>query len=280
MHTTLVTPAEVARHLDDPGWTILDVRHDLMHPERWGEDQYRAAHLPRAVFLHLDRDLSAPKTGRNGRHPLPSPYHAAATFARAGAAAPAQVVVNDQPRGMYASGAWWMLRWLGHRAVALLDGGFDRWVREGRPVTADVPSPVETSFTPAKPLAIADAREILGSLPTRALTVLDVRSAERYRGEAEPIDPVAGRIPGALNRPYTANLDARGHFKDAATLRHEFEHLLGDTPPTKVVHQCGSGVSSCLNVLAMAVAGYPDTRLYPGSWSEWVADPTRPVAKG
>ena len=280
MHTTLVTPALLAQHLGDPGWVVLDIRHDLMHPERWGEDQYRAGHVPGAVFLHLDRDLSAPKTGRNGRHPLPSPYHAAATFARSGVDATSQVVVYDQNSGMYASRAWWMLRWLGHRAVALLDGGFDRWVREGRPVTTEVPSPRETSFTPARPLPVADAREILGSLPKRSLTIVDARMPERFRGDVEPMDPVAGRIPGAINRPYAANLDIDGNYKDASTLRREFDELLGGTPPERVVHQCGSGVSSCVNVLAMAIAGYPDTRLYPGSWSEWVADPTRPVARG
>jgi thiosulfate/3-mercaptopyruvate sulfurtransferase len=280
MQTTLVTPALVEKHLGDPRWTILDVRHDLMHPERWGEDQYRAGHVRGAVFLHLDRDLSAPKTGRNGRHPLPSAYHAAATFAKAGVAPESQVVVYDQGNGMYASRAWWMLRWLGHRAVALLDGGYERWLREGRPVTTEVPSPRETAFAPARPLPVADAREILASLPTRALTIVDARAPERFRGETEPMDPVAGRIPGALNRPYAANLDIDGTFKDAATLRREFEQLLGDTPPDRVVHQCGSGVTACHNVLAMAIAGFPDTRLYPGSWSEWVADPTRPVARG
>ena len=280
MHTTIVAPALLAKHLGDPGWTILDIRHDLMHPERWGEDRYREGHVPGAVFLHLDRDLSAPKTGRNGRHPLPSAYHAAATFARAGVDATSQVVVYDQNNGMYASRAWWMLRWLGHRAVAVLDGGFDRWVREGRPVTTEVPSPRETSFTPARPQPVADAREILASLPERTLTIVDARMPERFRGEVEPLDPVAGRIPGAINRPYTANLDIDGTFKEASALRREYELLLGDTPPDRVVHQCGSGVTSCHNVLAMAIAGFPDTRLYPGSWSEWVADPSRPVARG
>jgi thiosulfate/3-mercaptopyruvate sulfurtransferase len=277
MHTTLVTPAQLAQHLDDPRWTVLDIRHDLMRPERWGEDQYRAGHVPGAVFLHLDRDLSAPKTGRNGRHPLPSPWHAADTFARSGVDATSQVVVYDQNNGMYATRAWWMLRWLGHRAVALLDGGFDRWVREGRPVTTDVPSPRKTSFTPAKPLPVADAREILASLPKRDLVIVDARAPERYRGETEPMDPVAGHIPGAINRYLGDNLDIDGTFKDAHTLRREFDELLGDAAIDRVVHHCGSGVSACHNLLAMAIAGYPDTRLYPGSWSEWVADPERPV---
>jgi thiosulfate/3-mercaptopyruvate sulfurtransferase len=278
--TTLVTPAQVAQHLGDPRWVVLDIRHDLARPERWGEDQYAAGHVPGAVFLHLDRDLSAPKTGRNGRHPLPSAYHAAATFAKAGVAADSQVVVYDQSSGMFAARAWWMLRWLGHRAVALLDGGYERWVREGRPVTTAVPSPTGTGFTPAKPLPVADASEIVASLPKRALVVVDARAPERYRGEVEPMDPVKGHIPGALNRFHAQNLDIDGTFKDAATLRREFDELLGDAKPDRIVHHCGSGVSACHNLLAMAIAGYPDTRLYPGSWSEWVADPARPVATG
>lgn len=280
MHDTLIDPASLARHLGDPGWVVLDVRHDLAQPDDWGRSQYRAGHLPGAVFVHLDTDLSAPKTGRNGRHPLPSPEAAAALFGRCGIDARTQVVVYDQASGMFASRAWWMLRWLGHRAVALLDGGYDRWVREGRPVTTEVPSPRATTFTAASPLPVADAREILAGLPRHALTIVDARMPERYRGEVEPMDPVAGRIPGAINRPHSANLAADGSFKDAATLKREFAALLGDTPPAQVVHQCGSGVSACVNVLAMAVAGYPMTRLYPGSWSEWVADRSRPVATG
>jgi len=280
MHATLVTPATLARHLDDPAWVILDIRHDLMRPERWGEDQYRAGHVPGAVFLHLDRDLSAPKTGRNGRHPLPAPDVAAKTFGRAGIDAGKQVVVYDQNNGMYASRAWWMLRWLGHHAVALLDGGYDRWVREDHPVSTATPTPRPASFTPGTPTAVADVAEVLASLPRRALTIVDARAPERFRGETEPMDPVAGHIPGALNRPYAANLEADGTFKDPATLRHEFEALLGDTPPERVVHQCGSGVSAVPNLLAMEVAGLGPTALFAGSWSEWCSDPARPVEKG
>jgi thiosulfate/3-mercaptopyruvate sulfurtransferase len=280
MHTTLVTPATLAQHLDDPAWAILDIRHDLAQPDRWGEDQYRAGHVPGAVFLHLDRDLSAPKTGRNGRHPLPSPDAAAATFARAGIGPATQVVVYDQNNGMYASRAWWMLRWLGHPAVALLDGGYDRWVRDGLPVTTATREPRPARFVPGALLPVADVHEVSSSLGNRSLAIVDARSPERFRGETEPLDPVAGHIPGARNRPYAANLTADGTFKDAATLRREFASLLGDTPPERVVHQCGSGVTACHNLLAMIVAGYPETRLYPGSWSEWCADPSRPVATG
>jgi thiosulfate/3-mercaptopyruvate sulfurtransferase len=280
MHTTLIAPAALAPHLDDPAWTLLDIRHDLAQPERWGEDQYRAGHLPGAVFLHLDRDLSAPKTGRNGRHPLPSPADAAATFGRAGVGPATQVVVYDQDNGMYASRAWWMLRWLGHPAVALLDGGYERWVREGFPVTTAVREPRAKAFAPGPHLPVATVDEVLASLPSRSLTIVDARAGERFRGETETLDPVAGHIPGARNRPYAANLAADGAFKDAATLGREFAALLGEAPIAGVVHQCGSGVSACHNVLAMMVAGYPETRLYPGSWSEWCAEPSRPVATG
>jgi len=280
MHTTLVSTALVADHLADPGWRIVDVRHDLAQPDRWGEEQYRAAHIPGAVFAHLDRDLSAPKTGRNGRHPLPTAEAAGATFARLGIGSGTQVVACDQGNGMFASRLWWMLRWLGHDAVAVLDGGVDKWRREGRPLTVDAPvvGPARFAIRP-RPTSV-DAAQILASLPERALTIVDARAGERFRGETEPLDPVAGHIPGAWNRPYTQNVNADGTFKPAAMLRDEFAALLGDTPLDRVVHQCGSGVTACHNVLAMEVAGLPGTRLYPGSWSEWCADPSRPVATG
>lgn len=280
MHDTLIDPATLARHLGDPAWVVLDVRHDLAKPDDWGRDQYRAAHLPGAVFVHLDTDLSAPKTGRNGRHPLPSPEDAAALFGRCGIDARTQVVCYDQNGGMFASRAWWMLRWLGHDAAAVLDGGYDRWVREGRPTTTAVPAPVRRTFPIRSRLPFADAAEVEASLGTRALTIVDARAPERFRGEVEPLDPVAGHIPGAINRPYATNLRPDGTFKDAATLKAEYAALLRDTPLDRVVHHCGSGVTACHSVLAMAVAGYPITRLYPGSWSEWVADRSRPVATG
>ncbi|MEO8485122.1 MAG: sulfurtransferase [Betaproteobacteria bacterium] len=280
MHTTIVTPATLARHLDDPDWAVLDIRHDLMRPGHWGEERYRDGHIAGAVFLHLDRDLSAAKTGVNGRHPLPEPQAAAATFARAGVGPSTQVVVYDEDSGMYAARAWWMLRWLGHRAVALLDGGYARWVREAHPVSTAIPVPRAAPLSVGRVAPIADAGELLASLSHRSLAIVDARAPERFRGETEPMDPVAGRIPGARNRPYASNLAADGTFKDPATLRREFEALLGDTPVEEVVHHCGSGVTACHNVLAMLMAGYPETRVYPGSWSEWCADPSRPVATG
>ena len=280
MFTTLITPAALAERLPDPALVVVDVRHDLARPERWGEDQYRAAHIPGARFAHIDRDLSAQKTGRNGRHPLPAPEVAAALFGRLGVAPGVQVVAYDQGNGMFASRLWWMLRWLGHDAVAVLDGGFERWTREGRPVSVDVPPPAGAIFVPGPVRPTASAGEIERALGSGALTLVDARVAERYRGDVEPLDPVAGHVPGARNRPYGHNVNADATFKAPDALRREFTALIGDTPLDRVVHYCGSGVTGCHNVLAMEIAGLTGTRLYPGSWSEWCADPSRPVATG
>ena len=278
-YNTLVSTRELARHLGDPGWVIVDCRHELADPNA-GERAYRAGHLPGAAFLHLDRDLSGTKNGRNGRHPLPEIAALAATLGRAGIGASTQVVAYDQNSGAWAARLWWLLHWLGHEAAAVLNGGLDRWVAEGRRLTSDAPTVRAATFVPRQPAPTASAEEILRHLGDGALLVLDARAAERYRGDMEPVDPVAGHIPGARNRPYSENLAAEGGFKPAAQLRSEFEALLGDLASSAVVHQCGSGVTSCHNALAMAIAGLQGSRLYPGSWSEWVADPSRPVAKG
>ena len=277
--TTIISTETLARHLDDPGFVVVDCRHNLADVDA-GERAYRAAHLPGAVFMHLDRDLSGVKTGSNGRHPLPEIGALVARLGRAGIDATRQVVAYDQSNGMFASRLWWLLRWLGHDAVAVLDGGVDRWQAEGRPQTSALPTPRATTFQPKPPTPVASADEIVHHLGDDALFVLDSRAAERYRGDVEPIDPVAGHIPGARNRPYTDNMTEHGTFKPAAQLRSEYEALLGPTLPSAVVHQCGSGVTACHNVLAMSIAGLSGSRLYPGSWSEWVADPARPVARG
>ena len=280
MYRTLVSTADLAASLDDPLLVIVDVRHDLMQPDTWGEAQYRGGHIPGARFAHLDTDLSAPKTGTNGRHPLPSPAAAAATFGRLGIDGTKQVITYDQGAGMFAARLWWMLRWLGHDAVALLDGGFDKWRREGRPVTAEVLPARATRFDIRGIGPTASAEDVLASLADRSLTLVDARAPERFRGETEPMDPVAGHIPGALNRPYAQNLAADGTWKPAAQLRSEFDALLAGTPPAQVVNHCGSGVTAGHNILAMEIAGLAGSRLYPGSWSEWIADPARPVARG
>jgi thiosulfate/3-mercaptopyruvate sulfurtransferase len=280
VYSTLIPTADLAARLADPSLVIVDVRHDLMQPDAWGESQYRAAHIPGAHFVHIDRDLSAAKTGKNGRHPLPPPAACAALFGRLGIGEAKQVVAYDQQSGMFASRLWWMLRWLGHGAAAVLDGGFGKWQQEGRPVTNVVPVPREATFALRGVGLTVDANDVLASLPGRTLAIVDGRAPERFRGEVEPMDPVAGRIPTAINRPASQNLNADFTFKPATVLREEFARLLADAPPERVVHMCGSGVTACHNVLAMAIAGFPLTRIYPGSWSEWCADPSRPVARG
>ncbi|HEX7328931.1 MAG TPA: sulfurtransferase [Casimicrobiaceae bacterium] len=279
-YSTLIGSEALARRIGDPKLVIVDVRHQLAEAEPWGEHEYAKGHVPGAVFAHIDRDLSAPKTGRNGRHPLPTPEAAAEVFGRLGIGPSSQVVAYDQDNGLYAARLWWMLRWLGHDAVAVLDGGYAQWVREGRAVETETPHPARTRFTPRAVLPTVSATGIAASLPRHALVLLDARGAERYRGDVEPIDPVAGHIPGAINRPYTRNVGADGRFRSAHDLRVEFEGMLHGRAAEDLVHYCGSGISACHNVLAMAVAGYPLTRLYPGSWSEWSADPKRPVARG
>jgi len=280
MASTLVSPGELGAHLNDPGWVIVDVRHDLVHPDTWGEAQYRAGHIPGARFAHVDADLSAPKNGRNGRHPLPTPEQAAQTFGRLGIDRGKQVVAYDQNNGMFAARLWWMLRWLGHEAVAVLDGGYARWLAEKRPTSQESPVVAPATFEVQRVAPTVSASGVASSLPRHTLVLVDARVAERYRGDTEPIDPVAGHIPGALNRPYSRNLQPDATFRRAAELRSEFESMLHGRAVSDVVHYCGSGVSACHNVLAMAIAGYPLTRIYPGSWSEWVADRERPVATG
>jgi thiosulfate/3-mercaptopyruvate sulfurtransferase len=280
MFSTLVSPAELTAHLDDPGWVIVDVRHDLAQPDAWGESQYRAGHIPGARFAHIDRDLSTVKSGRNGRHPLPTPEQAAAFFGSLGIDRRTQVVAYDQGNGAYAARLWWMLRWLGHDAAAVLDGGYARWSAEKRPVTTDAPTVSPASFDVERVAPTVSASGVVASLPRHTLVLIDARAAERYRGDTEPMDPVAGHIPGAINRPYARNLKPDGTFRPAAELRSDFESMLHGRAVDDVVHYCGSGVTACHNVLAMAIAGYPLTRVYPGSWSEWVSDRARPVATG
>ena len=277
--TTLISTDDLARHLDDPAFVIVDCRHNLTDVDA-GARAYRAAHIPGAAFLHLDRDLSGAKTGRNGRHPLPEVSALAATFGRTGIDTTKQVVAYDQNGGMWASRLWWLLHWLGHDAVAVLDGGLDKWAAERRPQTSELPAPRSAMFVPMEPGPVATADEIVRHLDDGSLFVLDARAPERFRGDLEPLDPIAGHIPGAHNRPYGENLTSQGSFKPAALLRSEFEALLVDTPPSAVVHHCGSGVTACHNVLAMSVAALRGSRLYPGSWSEWIADPAKPVARG
>jgi thiosulfate/3-mercaptopyruvate sulfurtransferase len=271
----LVSTEELARH---PGWRVFDCRHDLMKPEL-GQEQFRKAHIPGARFAHLDRDLSAPKTGRNGRHPLPEPQVFIAWLGRQGLKPADTIVCYDGGGGAMAARLWWMLRWVGHEAVAVLDGGYAKWVAEERPVTSEIPSFAATSYPGRVRSGMAvDVAYVQSHL--RDALVLDARAPARWRGEAEPIDPEAGRIPGSLNRFNGGNLTPEGVHKPAAQLRAEFEALLAGRKASEVVHSCGSGVAACHNILAMEVAGLQGGKLYAGSWSEWIADPQRPRERG
>lgn len=283
-HTTLISAETLRAHLADPQWKIFDVRHDLFDLEA-GPRAYREGHLPGAQFASIDDDLSGVKTGRNGRHPLPLRDALVERFRQWGIDNDTQIVAYDAQGGQFAVRLWWLARWLGHRAVAVLDGGWPAWLAASGPVTTDVPPPsMRGRFEPREALVtIVDTPTVVAQLERfrrRDQLLVDARLAERYRGEQEPIDPVAGHIPGALNRGWTSNLTADQRFKPAAELRKEFEALIGNMPPESIALYCGSGVTSCHHLLSMEIAGLPGAALYPGSWSEWVADPTRPIATG
>jgi thiosulfate/3-mercaptopyruvate sulfurtransferase len=279
-HTTLITPAELsARSAAGAATVVIDVGFDLADTGA-GERRYREAHIPGSYYLHLDRDLSAAKTGRNGRHPLPARADFARTIGALGVTPETQVVAVDAHGGVYAARLWWLVRWLGHAAVAVLDGGVPAWQAAGGTLTsASTPVPGGPPYPERPALAsTVDAAAVARRSARQAL--LDARSGERFRGEVEPIDAVAGHIPGALNRFHKANLDPAGAFKSPAELRAEFAAALGDRAPGEVIHSCGSGVTACHNLLAMEHAGLHGSLLYPGSWSEWSADPDRPIARG
>jgi thiosulfate/3-mercaptopyruvate sulfurtransferase len=227
--------------------------------------------------LHLDRDLSGPMNGRNGRHPLPDTELLARKLGAAGVSRQTQVVAYDDAGGMVAGRLWWLLRWLGHERVALLDGGISQWVKEGRRLSAELPKSVPAVFEIAGCDGLVSAAEVLANIDSKEFCVVDARAPDRFRGENETLDPVGGHIPGARNRFFKDNLDANGLFRPAAELRREFLGLLDGVAPERVVMQCGSGVSACHNLLAMEIAGLHGARLYAGSWSEWCSDPARPV---
>jgi len=277
-HTTLVTTEELAGSLANGAqWRVFDCRHDLMKPD-WGLEEFGKGHIPGARFAHLDRDLSAPMTGSNGRHPLPEAKTFIAWLGREGLRPDQQVVCYDAGSGATAARLWWMLRWVGHEPVAVLDGGLAKWLQEGRPVTTEVPEVALVSYPgKAKGSMVASVALVVKKLKKAAL--LDSRAPARYRGEQEPIDPVAGRIPGAKNRFNNDNLSPAGTFKAPELLRSEFETIFPDRGAAEIIHYCGSGVAACHNALAMEIAGLTGSRVYVGSWSEWSSDPTRPIAR-
>lgn len=282
MHTTLIDAATLSQHLEDPQWVILDCRHDLMNPNA-GLDSFAIGHIDGAQFANVDTDLSGAKTGADGkflgRHPLPGRIALIETLRGFGINDDTQVVAYDAHGGMFAARLWWLLRWVGHPAVAVLDGGLVAWQASGLPMVTHAERRTPGAITERAALvSTVSVDEVVGNLSTQERTVVDARANDRYRGENETIDPVGGHIPGAKNRFFKDNLTADGRFKDAAQLKAEFAPLFGQ--PSKAIMQCGSGVTACHNLLALEVAGLPGAALYPGSWSEWVADPSRPVAIG
>ncbi len=280
MLTTLIDAAALAVLLESgTPPRVVDCGFDLADPGA-GAAAFAAGHIPAAVYLHLDLDLSGAKTGHNGRHPLPEREAFAATLGRIGIGADTPVVACDRQGGVYASRLWWMLRWMGHDAAAVLDGGTAAWVADGGTLVAGAAAvPPAPPYPERAPRATqTDTAALAARLGRGAL--IDARSGERFRGEVEPIDAVAGHIPGSLQRFFKDNLGSDGRFKPAARLRAEFAQLLGATAAADTLHLCGSGVTACHNLLAMEHAGLAGSALYPGSWSEWSSDPARPVAIG
>ena len=279
MYTTLIDAASLSPYLADPSWIVLDARFDLTDPAQ-GEVLYREAHIPGARYLSLDAHLSGHKTGANGRHPLPSPETAAANFGSLGVSRQRQVVLYDADMGIFAARGWWMLRWLGHEAVAVLDGGLAAWQRAALPVTAAeerwTPAVFEPAPTEERRVPVDDVQAHLGEA---ARVLVDARAADRFRGENETLDPVGGHIPGAVNRFFQLNLTPEKAFKSRAELRAEWAAVCGNDASCVVMY-CGSGVTACHNLLALEHAGMSGARLFPGSWSEWCASPDRPRAMG
>lgn len=284
MSELLISAAELSGIIDTPDLFVFDVRHELVDHAA-GRVAYQQGHIPGALFLDHETQLAAPKTGRNGRHPLPDITAFAGLLQALGLTPLSRVVVYDAGNGAFAAHLWWMLRWAGYRHVQVLDGGWQAWLAAGGDAQAGA-GPDMAQLAVSAPQAVqpamssVDVQAVLANLRQPRFTVLDARDAARFRGEVEPMDPVAGHIPGAMNRPIGLNMQADGHFKPAALLHQEFTALLQGKAPATIVHQCGSGITACHNLFAMEVAGLSGSSLYPGSWSEWCSDPARPVARG
>ncbi|MCG6941851.1 MAG: sulfurtransferase [Thiohalocapsa sp.] len=276
----LMSAAALRERIGNPRLAVFDCRFSLKDTEA-GRHAYAAGHLPGAIYAHLDERLSGPVRTGTGRHPLPEPALLAGWLGASGVGNDTDVVVYDDLGGAFAVRLWWLLRWLGHHRVAVLDGGIGAWQAGGGALTTMVPEPTPAILS-AKPddslWITTDA--LAAALPTGAVQVIDARAPERYRGEQEPIDPVGGHIPGAINLPFTENLGPDGRFLPAVVLRRRFDDALGSIPPTRLAHSCGSGVNACHNLLAMELAGLAGSRLYAGSWSEWIRSPDRPITRG
>ena len=292
--TTLITPRQLAARIEERDLAVIDCRFDLGRPQ-WGREAYASGRIPHAQYAHLDRDLSGKIAPSTGRHPPPAPEKFAARLGQWGIERQMQVVAYDQGSGAYAARLWWLLRWLGHTRVAVLDGGLAAWQEEKLPLdTAPLPDSgaqaqrerpprrFDPRPDPEMVVSTAEMEEIIGSgrLASGDLVLVDARSADRFAGRNETIDPVAGHIPGARNHPFTDNVDSAGRFLDRGTLRERFAKTLEGVPPDAAICMCGSGVTACQNLLAMEVAGLQGARLYAGSWSEWITDPKRPISSG
>jgi thiosulfate/3-mercaptopyruvate sulfurtransferase len=273
--TTLVDVATLASHLDDPAWVVVDCRHALAELSL-GRHRYDEAHIPGAFFADSERDLAGAHTGTNGRHPLPDPDAFAAFLRGVGANDTTQIVAYDAGGDIFAARMWFLCHWIGHDACAVLDGGLAAWIGGGYPVTTTLPPPRNGAIQArVRPELVVDAPYVLAHLDDPHMQLIDARAADRFAGRNETVDPVAGHIPGARNRFYKENFAEDGHFKSSPDLRAAFEPF---GPSESIVHQCGSGISGALNLLAMEVASLHGARLYAGSWSEWIADPSRPIA--
>lgn len=277
-HTTLVSAGELAARLADPDWLVADCRFELADRDA-GARAWRAGHIPGAIHADLERDLSAPVTRETGRHPLPPIDVFAATLSRWGMTGHTQVVAYDAGNGMFAARLWWMLRFMGHDAVAVLDGGYAAWLAGGYPVSdAAVTRPPGRFVARPRRAMVCDAVDVTEALASGEVLV-DLRAAERFAGQVEPLDTVAGHVPGAVNLPFQLNLDEHGRFRSPAALAELWRARTGAAGGSGLICMCGSGVTACQGLLALEVAGRPGGRLYAGSWSEWIRDPARPVAR-
>ena len=292
--TTLITPRQLVTRLEERDLAVIDCRFDLARPQ-WGREAYASARIPHAQYAHLDHDLSGAITASTGRHPLPPVDEMAARLGQWGIDAQVQVVAYDQGPGAYAARLWWLLRWLGHARVAVLDGGLAAWQAEKLPLDGTpLPGPgaqaqrvrpprrFDPQPDPEMVVGTTELEELVrsGQIASADFVLIDARGADRFAGRNETIDPLAGHIPGARNHPFAGNVDAAGRFLDRGTLRERFAKTLEGVPPDAAICMCGSGVTACQNLLAMEVAGLKGARLYAGSWSEWIRDPKRPVAGG
>ncbi len=279
MYKTLVDCHTLALHLHDPKWVVVDCRFSLSDPQA-GLRAYATSHIPGARYAHLDNDLSSPVTPASGRHPLPDPAALAQRLGQWGIDNQKQVVVYDDSFGGIAARLWWLLRWLGHDAVALLDGGLPKWQREGHPMTTQASAITPATFIPhLRPALWVDSQTVEQAATQSDMLIIDARAEERFIGEIEPLDRVAGHIPGSVNLPFEDNLHISGKFLPEQALRALYDGLLDDVKPEQVIQMCGSGVTACHNILAMEHAGLKGARLYVGSWSEWITDAHRPVAR-